>query len=74
MATSFPFLKIARDHGVPYDSVLRIADALPLLADTPLGAIKQMTEIDLEFYRRPLLINEIVSAIVEERNRREMAS
>jgi hypothetical protein len=26
--TSFPFLKIAREHGVPYERVLKIADQL----------------------------------------------
>jgi hypothetical protein len=26
MTTSFPFLKIAREHGVPYGAVIRLAE------------------------------------------------
>lgn len=34
MATSFPYLKIARDYGVPYADVLRFVDAIEQAPNT----------------------------------------
>jgi hypothetical protein len=69
--TTFPFLKIAREHGVPYGAVIRIAEAMPMLARGRGAFLDDQTGADFDFYRHPVLINDIAAAIVAERERRE---
>jgi hypothetical protein len=57
MITSLPFLKIARDYGVPYGQVIRYAESVwPQLCRNP-NATKEMTAIH--------------DAVIDERIRRQ---
>ena len=66
MATSFPFLKIAREHGVPYGSVVRMTEAIPKMIDGV--ALTDQEFDDTELYQD--LINEILNATIDEIERR----
>ena len=57
--TSFPFLKLAREAGVPYAKVLHIAEVIEN-GETPTGSTA-----------RDPLVKLIVSAVTVERWRRE---
>jgi hypothetical protein len=67
--TSFPFLKIAREHNVPYGVVLRIAEALKEGRGPNLDP-----ETGFDFYQHPILVNDVAAAIVDERERRDRVS
>lgn len=63
--TSFPFLKIARDEGVPYEKVLRVAEAFE--PDSDLNAIHADMTITDE------LIYLVAIAVMRENKRRRDA-
>jgi hypothetical protein len=60
--TSFPYLKIARENGVPYAKVLRLAQRLK---------VSQLSEID--YLTDRWLIALIVRAMDAEQDRRKAA-
>jgi hypothetical protein len=68
--TSFPFLKIARDHDRPYGDVIRF-----------IIWMEQMVAIDPGYFTMPargdhpsgVFIRECLAAITAERSRRETA-
>jgi hypothetical protein len=72
MPTTFPFLKIAREHHVPYGSVVRMSEAIPkMIRSVPPHCDLTAQEVaDYDFYRHPILINDIAHAIADERQRR----
>ena len=70
MSTSFPFLAIAKAHGIPYGAVIRLAEVMPLLARGT-AELDPQTAADFDRYRHPVLIDDICHAIVNERERRK---
>lgn len=61
MGTSFPFLKIARERGVPYGVIIRFAQAIENLDRWPSNEVK-----NLSFETRM----EVLDAVTEEYERR----
>ncbi len=69
--SSFPYLAIAREHGIPYGAVIRIAEALPVIVVGSYSNLDYQTIADYAQYHTPVLMMEIAGAIVAERERRQ---
>lgn len=69
MSTSFPFLKIARDHGAPYGDVIRHAEWFDQkremhLAGVPMGAPPPLLD------ENSVVSVQIILAVLDEHERR----
>ena len=68
MTTSFPFLKIARDHNAPYASVVRMSEAMPRWVDDE--PLTDQEAKDFEGFGNKFVIVDILTVGFNEHNRR----
>lgn len=66
--TTFPFLKIAREHDVPYPVVVRLSETLPKMISSNLT---DQEVADMDNYPYPVLFDDIINAVCNERERRK---